>query len=120
MTARSRQQMDVFPADASSAPPSIFSRRWRSDVARLLRLFLPHRTVWLAGLFAQLVAAPISSLCLVVVGRAFNGFYLPIHGGELRAQLRTYAQTLCLGHQPCHALQVLRRYMLRLLRRLHR
>jgi hypothetical protein len=87
--AYSRQEMDVIDAAALRAPPSIFSRRWRGDVARLLRLFLPHRTAWAAGLCAQLVAAPVSSLCLVVVGRAFNGFYLPIHGGELRGQLRT-------------------------------
>jgi hypothetical protein len=87
--AYSRQELDVMDAAALRAPPSIFSRRWRGDVARLLRLFLPHRTAWAAGLCAQLVAAPVSSLCLVVVGRAFNGFYLPIHGGELRGQLRS-------------------------------
>ena len=47
-------------------PPFIFYRRWRSDVARLIRLLLPDRTVWPAGSCAQLVAAPVSSLCLIV------------------------------------------------------
>jgi hypothetical protein len=45
-----RQEMDVFDAATLRAPPSIFSRRWRSDVARLLRLFLPHRAAWAAGM----------------------------------------------------------------------
>jgi len=47
-------------------PPFIFYRRWCSDVAHLIRLLLPHRTVWPAVLCAQLVAAPVSSLCLIV------------------------------------------------------
>jgi hypothetical protein len=81
--------MDVFDAASLPNAPSIFSRRWRSDVARFIRLLMPHRTAWAVGMCAQLVAAPISCLCLIIVGRAFNGFYLPIHGGELRGQLRT-------------------------------
>ena len=93
-----RQEMDVFDTAALRAPPSIFSRRWRGDVARLIRLLLPHRTVWAVGLCAQLVAAPISSLCLIVIGRAFNGFYLPVHGGELRGQLRTYCCIICVSY----------------------
>lgn len=47
-------------------PPFIFYRRWRSELAHLIRLLLPHRTVWPAVLCAQLVAAPVSSLCLKV------------------------------------------------------